>query len=426
MFGKRHVGLILLVGLLGSATVLGQGPTPMEELGKQLFFDTNLSTPPGQSCAACHGPLVGFTGPTSAVNAAGAVYQGAVRNRFGDRKPPTVAYADAPLLHFDEAEQVWVGGSFWDGRATGWTLGDPLVEQAMGPFLNPLEQHMPGAKQVGLKVAKSSYAELFKQVWGPNSLHPKADVALTYERIGRSIAAYERSAEVTAFTSKFDLYWRTSLAAGNDPEEIGTADGDKLVLDPEEILTDQEFAGLIEFGEYCTRCHVSTVPGPEPVPGTGGTPPLFTDFSYQNIGVPQNPLNPFYFVSPEWNPDGTEFVDYGLGSFLKKAGFPPEVYEPEMGKHKVPTLRNVDQRPYPEFVKAYMHNGALKSLEEVVHFYNTRDVATEDWPPPEVPYNLNDESFNGHPIGDFHLDAEAEAAIVAFLKTLTDGYPLSP
>jgi cytochrome c peroxidase len=241
------------------------------------------------------------------VNAAGAVYQGAVRNRFGDRKPPTVAYADAPVLYFDEDEQVWVGGSFWDGRATGWTLGDPLVEQAMGPFLNPLEQHMSHETGVGLKVAKSSYARLFKQVWGPNSLHPKADVALTYERIGRSIAAYERSAEVTAFTSKFDLYWRTSMAAGNDPEEIGTAEGDKSVLDPQNILTDQEFAGLLEFGEYCTDCHVSTVPGP------GNTPPLFTNFSYQNIGVPKNPLNPFYFVSPEWNPDGTEFVDYGLG-----------------------------------------------------------------------------------------------------------------
>jgi cytochrome c peroxidase len=97
-----------------------------------------------------------------------------------------------------------------------------------------------------------------------------------------------------------------------------------------------------------------------------------------------------------------------------------------MGKHKVPTLRNVDQRPYPEFVKAYMHNGALKSLEEVVHFYNTRDIVEEVWPPPEVPYNLNDELFEGHPIGDFHLDADAEAAIVAFLKTLTDGYPLNP
>jgi cytochrome c peroxidase len=398
------------------ACASAQALSPLEELGKALFFDSNLSTPAGQSCAACHAPQVGFTGPDSDINAAGAVYQGAVRNRFGDRKPPNVAYADAPVLHYNEAEQVWIGGSFWDGRATGWTLGEPLVEQAMGPFLNPLEQHIPGAKQVGLKVAKSSYAALFKQVWGADSLGPKADVALTYERIARAIAAYERSAEVSAFSSKFDAYWRTSLAAGNDPEAIGLAEGPKAVLDPMNILTEQEFDGLVEFGEYCARCHVSTVAGP------GGTPPLFTDFSYQNLGVPKNPQNPHYFVSPEWNPDGTNYVDYGLGGFLKKAGFPEEVYLPQIGKHKVPTLRNVDQRPYPEFVKAFMHNGALKSLADVVHFYNTRDVATENWPPPEVPYNLNDELFEGHPIGDFHLDEEAEAAIVAFLKTLTDGY----
>ena len=323
---------------------------------------------------------------------------------------------NSPVLQYDEAGQGWVGGSFWDGRASGWTLGDALVEQAMGPFLNPLEQHIPGAKQVGLKVARASYAGLFRQVWGPDSLNPRAEVALTYYRIASSIAAYERSSEVSAFSSKFDHYWRTSLAAGNDPEDIGSAEGDKAVLDPLNVLTDQEFAGLLEFGEYCTRCHVSTVPGP------GGTPPLFTGFSYQNIGVPKNPMNPFYFVSPEWNPLGTNFVDYGLGKFLKSAGYPPEVYEPQMGKHKVPTLRNVDSRPNPQFVKAFMHNGAFKSLEQVVHFYNTRDVAAENWPPPEVPDNLNDELFEGHPIGDFHLGAEAEASIVAFLKTLTDGY----
>jgi cytochrome c peroxidase len=101
-------------------------------------------------------------------------------------------------------------------------------------------------------------------------------------------------------------------------------------------------------------------------------------------------------------------------------GFAPDVYEPEEGKQKVPTLRNVDKRPYPGFAKAFMHNGALKSLDEVVHFYNTRDIAMENWPPPEVPYNLNQELFEGHPIGHFQLSAAAEAAIVAFLKTLTD------
>lgn len=415
---SRLLGCAVVCAALtsGIASAWAQSLTPIEALGKRLFFDKNLSTPPGQSCAACHGPQVGFTGPDSLINELGGVYQGAVRNRFGDRKPPTIAYADSPVLQFDETEQVWIGGSFWDGRATGWTLGDALVEQAMGPFLNPLEQHIPGAKQVGLKVAKSEYAGLFEQVWGADSLHPRADVGLTYYRIASSIAAYERSAEVTAFSSKFDHYWRSSVDAGNDPEDVGTANGDKAVLDPLNILSAQEFAGLIEFGEYCTRCHVSTVPGP------GGTPPLFTGFSFENIGVPKNPANPFYFVSPEWNPDGVDFVDYGLGAFLSKAGFPPDVYLPQMGKHKVPTLRNVDKRPHAEFVKAYMHNAALKSLEEVVHFYNTRDIATENWPPPEVPFNLNDELFEGHPIGDFQLSPEAEASIVAFLKTLTDGY----
>jgi cytochrome c peroxidase len=398
-----------------AAPAVAQALTPVEELGRALFFDTNLSIPPGQACASCHDPATGFTGPDSAVNAAEAVYEGAVHKRFGDRKPPTVAYADSPRLYYDEERGVWVGGSFWDGRATGWTLGDPLAEQAIGPFLNDLEQNFPHAKQVIRVVGRSDYAALFKKVWGEGSLDSKDDVAGTFERIGRSIAAYERSAQVTAFTSKFDRYWTTSLQAGNDPEDIGRANGEKGVLDPQGILTDQEFDGLIEFGEYCTQCHTSTVPGP------GGTPPLFTDFSYHNIGVPKNPQNPFYYTSRRWNPYGEEFVDLGLGGFLQRAGYPAEVYEGEIGKQKVPTVRNVDLRPYPGFHKAFMHNGALKSLEEVVHFYNTRDVV-DGWPPPEVPYNLNDELFTGLPIGNFELDAEAEAAVVAFLRTLSDGW----
>ena len=87
----------------------------------------------------------------------------------------------------------------------------------------------------------------------------------------------------------------------------------------------------------------------------------------------------------------------------------------EMGKVKVPTLRNVDQRPYPEFVKAYGHNGFFKSLEEITHFYNTRDV--EEWPDPEVAENVNSDE-----LGNLGLTPEEEAAIVAFMKTLSDGY----
>jgi cytochrome c peroxidase len=120
-------------------------------------------------------------------------------------------------------------------------------------------------------------------------------------------------------------------------------------------------------------------------------------------------------MPPVWNPDGADFVDLGLGGFLMSAGYPPEVYEPEFGKQKVPTLRNVDLRPSPDFVKAYTHNGVFKSLEDVVHFYNTRDVL--EWPPPEVPENVNSDE-----LGDLGLTPEEEAAVVAFLKTLSDGF----
>ncbi len=130
----------------------------------------------------------------------------------------------------------------------------------------------------------------------------------------------------------------------------------------------------------CGLCHLSE-------PGPDGEPPLFTDFTYDNLGVPKNPANPFYGMPKKWNPDGPNWIDQGLGGFLKSAGYSPDVYGSELGKHKVPTLRNVDKRPSKGFVKAYGHNGFFKSLEEIVHFYNTRDV--EAWPPPEVADNVN-------------------------------------
>jgi len=386
--GAALVIVLLLLLVLGSSA-LAQAPTPIEQLGKAILFDSDLSTPFGQSCAACHAPAVGFTGPDSAVNLATAVYPGAVPVRFGNRKPPTAAYGgESPVLYFDEVEGLWIGGMFWDGRATGWTLGDPLAEQAQGPFLNPLEQNIPHAKQVIDTIARSDYAHLFIDVWGPGSLSSKkAAVALTYERVARSIAAYERSAEVNPYSSKYDAY----LA--------GTA-----------ALTDEEASGLslFEGDAKCGLCHISQ-------PSMGGDPPLFTDFTYDNLGVPKNPANPFYSMPVFFNPDGPEWVDYGLGGFLKSAGYPPAAYEPELGKVKVPTLRNVDLRPSDGFVKAYGHNGYFKSLEEIVHFYNTRDV--EPWPAPEVPLNVNSAE-----LGNLGLTASQEADLVAFMKTLSDGY----
>jgi cytochrome c peroxidase len=86
-----------------------------------------------------------------------------------------------------------------------------------------------------------------------------------------------------------------------------------------------------------------------------------------------------------------------------------------MGKQKVPTLRNVDKRPGIGFTKAYMHNGVFKSLKEVVHFYNTRDDGS--WPAPEVSANVNKVD-----LGKLGLTDGEENAIVAFMKTLSDGY----
>jgi cytochrome c peroxidase len=143
--------------------------------------------------------------------------------------------------------------------------------------------------------------------------------------------------------------------------------------------------------------------------------PLFTDFTYDNLGVPKNPENPWYDMPLLWNPDGEDWIDLGLGAFLAGTEDYAHLAAENYGKQKVPTLRNVDKRPDPTFVKAYAHNGFFKSLGDIVHFYNTRDV--EVWPPPEVAQNVNTDE-----LGDLGLTLDEEAAIVAFMKTLTDGY----
>jgi cytochrome c peroxidase len=373
------VVLVVVTALLcAAAPALAADLTAQEQLGKLLFFDSNLSDPAGQACATCHSPAVGWTGPDAAINAAGGVYEGAVAGRFGNRKPPPAAYAgDGPILHWDGTK--WVGGMFWDGRATGWTLGDPLAEQAEGPFLNPLEQNNASAQVVVDKVLASTYKDLFIQMYGKVPTTPGEYLA-AYEVIGRAIAAYERSTEVSAFTSKYDA-WMAGKAR----------------------LTGQERNGLGLFMDKakCGNCHV---------------PPLFTDFTYDNLGIPRNPANPFYF-EPDWNPAGLAWVDTGLGGFLQAAGYVG--YESEWGKQKVPTLRNVALAPSKHFVKAYGHNAYFKDLWSIVHFYNTRDVL--DWPAPEVADNVNTTEM-----GDLGLNRGQELAIVAFLETLSDGYRATP
>lgn len=419
---KRLPWIVLFACLLATA-VAAEGLTPIEQLGKNLFFERISQPNRGMSCAECHALPTGGVGDVAAINLGGAVYRGANPVRFGDRKPPTSMYATfAPIFRYDEGLGEFVGGIFWDGRATGERLGNPAAEQALGPWLNPVEQNMPSKKAVCDVVAKTKYVVLFEEVWGPGSFDcSPAGVDLTYDRFGLSIAAYEGSPEQSPFNSKFDDYWRACIAAGNEPEACGTAEGLKEELDPGSILSAVEWDGLIEFGEYCSPCHTSTEFGP------GGTPPLFTDFTFANLGLPKNPENPFYDMDEVYlddgspiNPLGDAWIDFGLGAFLRtRPEWAALAYDHD-GMFRVATVRNVDKRPGKGFPKSFMHNGVLKTLEEVVHFYNTRDVPSEGWAPPEVDRNVNREIFEGVPLGNFELDAEAEHAIVEFLKTLTD------
>ena len=174
-------------------------------------------------------------------------------------------------------------------------------------------------------------------------------------------------------------------------------------------LDEPELEGLMLFVTKgkCAECHVLT--------SVKGQPPLFTDFTYDNLGVPRNPDNPFYTLPAEWNPDGQEWLDKGLGAYLEGTEKYAQYAQENYGKQKVPTLRNVDLSPREGFVKAFMHNGFFTSLKEVVRFYNTRDVPEEGWPPPEISENVNTEE-----LGDLGMTPEEEDAIVLFMKTLSD------
>ncbi len=414
---------VIALGLLNVGAA--QSLTPIEQLGKSIFFDTNLSINGNQSCADCHDPAVGWTGPISDINAMGAVYEGAIPGRFGNRKPPSSAYATPSPVLFHDKKGDFTGGNFWDGRATGEKLGNPAADQAQGPFVNPVEQAAPDPACIVYKVCLAGYPVTFEEVWGAGtcdidwpadtnvvcatlegfvdlSEDDRLKAAQAYDRIALSIASFEASPESNAFSSKYDAY----LA--------GEAD-----------LTREEKDGLNLFKGKgkCSKCHT--------LKGNSKGEPLLTDFTYDNLGLPRNPDNPWY-TQIEFNLAGSDWIDLGLGGFLD-TWMEYELYAAaNLGKHKVPTLRNVDKRPDASFVKAFGHNGYFKSLKGIVHFYNTRDVkpvcadpftteadalAQGCWPEPEVASNVNTKE-----LGDLKLDDDEEDAIVAFMRTLSDGY----
>jgi cytochrome c peroxidase len=334
-----------------------------ERLGKLLFFEKNLSTPPGQACSACHAPEVAFANPEIEL----PVSKGARPGLYGNRNDMTIAYAAfVPPLHYKKEESIWIGGLFWDGRANS------LAEQAQGPPLNQLEMANPDTLTIAERLRALSYAGLFTEVYGPDAL---SNPSRAFTNMADAVAAYEKTSEVSPFSSKYD-YW----------------------LRGETELSEQELRGLKLFEAEdkgnCASCHPSR-------PAEDGSLPLFTDFTYDNLGIPRNPENPFYSLPSELNPEGFEFVDLGLGETV---GDPAQ-----NGKFRVPTLRNVAITP------PYMHNGIFKTLFNVMAFYNTRDVAK--WPVPEVSENVNKEE-----LGNLGLTNQELEDLIAFLSTLTDGW----
>lgn len=397
--------------------------TPLEQLGKSIFFDTNLSVNGNQSCSSCHDPEAGFTSPFTAFNTAGAVVEGSVAGRFGNRKPPSSAYASfSPILHHIEDEGVTiVGGAFLDGRATGKKLGAAVADQALGPFLNPVEMALPHAACVVARVLApadaASYPVSFSDVWGDEASvdipakitdlcgDPNAEIAIedkalatsieeAFDRIALSVAAFDGSAEMNPFSSRFDAW----IAGANS-------------------LSAQELRGFDIFKAEnkgnCAACHVLTPTGRE-------QRAIFTDWTFDNLGVPRNCDNP----------QGHDHRDVGLAGFLASDPVYAAFAEDVVGAQQVPTLRNLNKRLTPDAPKAYMHNGYFKTIEGVVHFYNTRDtlprcadplaseaeaLAQNCWPEPEFEATMNTEE-----LGDLKLSDQEEADLVAFLKTLDD------
>ena len=284
------------------------------------------------------------------------VSEGVRPGLFGNRNSPTASYAAfSPTFTLKGGI---VGGQFWDGRAP------TLADQAKGPFLNPVEMANTSKAQVIGKISASSYAALFQTVCGTDAFDA-GNIESSYDCMANAIEVFETTSIFSPFSSKYD-----AVKSGTDQ------------------LTPQEEEGLALFTGRgkCAHCH--DLAG-------GHDPDLFSDFKYHNIGLPANPE--IFALT------GTTFTDLGLGGALN---------DPKKnGQFKTSHLRNI------ALTAPYMHNGVLKTLKEVVHFYNTRDVAGEGWGVPEVPDTI-DSNF----VGDLGLTDAEEDAIVAFMLTLTDGY----
>jgi cytochrome c peroxidase len=428
-------------------------------------------------------PYAGFSGPIPSVNLTMIAYPGSEEFRAGKRTAQRYTYSPRfPVLNFNETQQAFFGGNFFDARSTGYLLQSPDAEQAQHPPVDRQEHALPETACIALRLSQAVYRPLFEQIWGTGSLNirfpfnseaicatpggaarfggnptpielspaDRTKANRVYDNWGQSISFYESSPRISAFSSKFDAYLKGLYT-----------------------LTPDEQAGydLFHGKAGCNTCHLDGR-GSIQTPGTGsnGNPstttgtdtsqnvdvePLFTCFGYANLGLPLNPRDAlFYQTTPDPfkftpNPLGFGYRDLGLGTFLRSGfGSAPNPnadwiqFAPNSdGRFQVTTARNVamtppqcptTEAPGPYFQKEFFHNGYAKSLKQLVHFYNTRDVfpfnvtsgncpagTTEKvncWPMPEVPNNID------MTVGNLGLTDREEDLIVIFMQTLTDGF----
>jgi cytochrome c peroxidase len=468
-------------------TLTGQPPTlantgmPANQLlGKLMNFDEHISPFENRACGFCHMPYAGFSGPIPSVNLTMIAYPGSFQFRAGKRTAQRYTYSpNFPVLNYNATQGAFFGEDFWDSRATGYLLGSADEEQAQHPPVDTHEHALPDTACIAFRLTMAVYRPLFETVWGAGSLDIKfpndteeicetpggakvfgantmpirlspedrAKANNVFDHWGQSLDQYEASQDVSAFSSKFDAY-----------------------LHGDYTLTADELAGynLFRGKAICNSCHLdgrSTAPTPPPPEGTApnsedtgaaaNARSLFTCFGSANLGLPLNPRDAFYYqTTPDFfgftaNPYGFAYRDLGLGAFLRSGfGAAPSPnsdwtqFAPSSdGQMQTSTARNVamvppqcptTEAPGPYFQMEFFHNGYIKSLKQLVHFYNTRDVYPFDvtsghcpsgtiervtcWPKPEVSNNLD------MTIGRLGLSDTEENQIVAFLQTLTNGF----
>lgn len=319
------------------------------QLGEQIFADKALSVSGQQSCATCHVAAYAFAAdPSSDAPDHGLPVPlgGPNMDEPGFRNAPSLMYASfAPTFYFDSDGNP-NGGFFRDGRAA------TLADQAIQPFITPFEMANPDAESVIERLKGRPYLADFTALYGAEVLN---DPATALQRMGQALAAYEtESTEFHPFTSKYD-YWLKGQAT----------------------LTAQEQRGLALFNDpskgNCAACHPSTS-------GDGITPALFTDFSFDNLGLPRNVKIPSNnpATAPAYTPingnDGIEtYYDLGICGPLRDNG--TLNLSGICGQFKVPTLRNI-ARTAP-----YFHNGRFATLSQAIGFYVRRDTNPDQFYP---------------------------------------------